>query len=302
MGGCRRHLDSLILAEEFTKNILGVDKDRSSAARSIVKAEIIVSSLESYPTDTNKEYREPKYRDDVSRSVLRGTILDELSTLQRLKYDDNIRLGKGGAKPAEEKKDAQAYIVMGSPASGKSGIAECLADQNGAYILDSDYAKRKFPEYRNYDGGASLVHREADGIIFDHDKSLFVHCVYNRYNMVIPIVGRTINSVEDICNKLIEAQYKIHIIDVVLDRYQCVQRAYFRYRKTKRYVPLSYVFDEVGNEPERIYFLIKRAYTGHENFVSFSQLSTDVPIGELPKVVECSSDSPILSWGLGQAK
>lgn len=301
MGSCRRHLNSLILAEEFAKNILEVDKGRNSAARSIVKAEITVSSLESHPTDTHKEYREPKYRDDVSRSKLRRDILVELSTLPRLELDDNIRLGNGGAKPAAEKKDAQAYIVMGPPASGKSGIAERLADENGAYILDSDYAKRKFPEYRHYDGGASLVHREADGIIFDSDKSLFIHCVYNRCNMVIPIVGRTISSVEDICNKLIEAQYKIHIIDVVLDRYQCVQRAYHRYRKTKRYVPLSYVFDEVGNEPERIYFLIKRAHRGQDNFVSFSQLSTNVPIGELPKIVECPPGSPITSWMLDPA-
>lgn len=302
MKGCRRQLDSLISAEEFAQNILKATRGRVAVARSIMKAEFTVAFLEPHQTDTHKEYREPEYRDDDRRSALHKRIRDELITLPRLEHDDMIRLGKGGAKPATEKNDAQAYIVMGSPASGKSGIAERLADENGAYILDSDYAKRKFPEYRHYKGGASLVHREADKIIFNSENSLFVHCVYNRCNMVIPLVGRTVGSVEDICLKLMEAQYRIHIIDVALDRYQCVCRAYRRFQKTNRYVPLSYVFDEVGNEPERIYFLIKRAYAGHDSFVSFSQLSTDVPEGEPPKVLECSAGSPIRFWGTEQAE
>ena len=207
--------------------------------------------------------------------------------------DDDICLGVGGAKPKEPWQESVAYIVSGAPASGKSSIADALAHENGAYILDSDYAKRKFPEYMSYNGGASLVHAESNEIIFgseDRSNSLLEYCIYSQCNIVIPLVGRTQKSVEKICARLIEAQYKIHLINVALDRYKCTQRAYRRFLASKRYVPLSYVFDEVGNEPELVYFRLKRAHEA--DYESFSQLSTDVPKGELPKVIEKTENSP----------
>ena len=291
---CRRPLDDLLLAEDFAKKVLKEYERADEVAEKIVNAELGLAKLERAPTSTHQQFRVRQYREDAQREQLRRQILKELIHDERTASDDDIRLGTGGAKPREPKTDAQAYIVSGPPASGKSSIANTLAQENGAYMLDSDYAKRKFPEYFRHPGGASLVHKESYQLVFSSADSLFEYCVYSKHNVVIPLVGRTYDSVERVCRRLIEVGYQIHIINVALDRYLCTSRAYKRFRETGRYVPLSYVFDEVGNEPERIYFHLKRAYQGSRDFVSFSQLSTDVRLGIPAKVVEASGSSPYL--------
>lgn len=291
--GCRRRLDTAELAEDFISKTFENGDDIEKIAMKIVQAEIELAKLESSPTKTHTSYRNKDYRDDWNRERLCNQILSELINYEQLNSDDDICLGVGGAKPKEPWQESVAYIVSGAPASGKSSIADALAHENGAYILDSDYAKRKFPEYMSYNGGASLVHAESNEIIFgseDRSNSLLEYCIYSQCNIVIPLVGRTQKSVEKICARLIEAQYKIHLINVALDRYKCTQRAYRRFLASKRYVPLSYVFDEVGNEPELVYFRLKRAHEA--DYESFSQLSTDVPKGELPKVIEKTENSP----------
>lgn len=297
IGNCRRPLETTKEVERFVRDILRIPRaNRSKVVAQIQGAEIALEKFESHPSGVFEDYRNPEYLTEESRLELRNQILAELISFECLENDDNIILGKGGAKPTETQSNAFAYIVSGAPASGKSTVSDRLARENGAYILDSDYAKRKFPEFDSFFGGASLVHEESDSIIFSPTDSLFEYCIYSKHNVVIPMVGKTFSSVEKICTRLIESEYKIHIINVALDRYECVSRAYKRYESTGRYVPLSYVFDEVGNEPERTYFLLKRAYEHDENFLSFSQVSTDVKRGELPRILESDENSPIRSW------
>lgn len=306
----KRRLSDFVLMEEFIKKILvpyaadndpdaletiidgsNPDRIKNDLVRDVVGCEILIERYYAKPTETYVDYRDADYRSDIMRDRLRHQIVKELYEQCRLSCDDDIRLGHGGAKPNDIQSNAEAYIVTGPPASGKSGIAECLANKHGAYMLDSDYAKRKLPEY-NMPGGATLVHREADGIVFNPEKSLLEYCVYNRHNIVIPIVGKTLASVEQIIALLREAKYSVHIVDVVLDRQICTLRALQRYRQTKRYVPLSYVFDEVGNEPDRVYFLLKRKYWSDDHdspIVSFMQLSTLVAKGEKPTLLEHAS-------------
>ena len=69
------------------------------------------------------------------------------------------------------------------PASGKSTIANSIADLYGAYIIDSDFAKRKIPEF-GHEFGASIVHEESSIITFGSRKpkyndefSLYEFCV-----------------------------------------------------------------------------------------------------------------------------
>lgn len=297
----RRNLDTQISADKFVEQVLGILNDDGSEAAKIVGAELGLQSLEDCPTATHKDYRVAKYRSVKERQNLRNKILLELIDKKRLDNDDEIELGQGGAKPEDIQANLQAYIVSGPPASGKSKIAESLATQHGAYILDSDYAKRKFPEYRLYDAGASLVHEESDEIIFGREPNstagssryLFEYCAYSHYNMVIPMVGRTVSSVKRICDKLRDANYSIHIINVVLDPCQCAIRAFKRFCDTGRYVPLSYVFDDVGDKPEVVYFRLKRDCSGDSCIASFTQVSTDVPYKEPPKILERTAFSPL---------
>lgn len=294
----RRNLSTQIAADEFVDQVLGIhDDDGGRKAAKIVGAELGLYSLEDRPTISHKDYRVASYRSPKDRNRLCETILFELIDLERLPNDDQITLGAGGARPKTVQSDAQAYIVSGPPASGKSTIAETLAEQHGAYILDSDYAKRKFPEYQLYDAGASLVHQESDQIIFGPDRPvkattqcLFEYCAYKQHNMVIPMVGRTTSSMESICNQLIKALYTVHIVNVVLEPQECAVRAFNRFCETGRYVPLSYVYDEVGNKPEVTYFRLKRNHTGDPNIASFTQVSTEV---KPPQILERSENSPL---------
>ena len=297
IGTCRRPLETTKEVDQFARDILKIPRqNRSEVVNKILKAEIALEKLESHPSRVFEDYRSLEYITEESRLELHERILSELISYDCLKNDDDITLGKGGAKPCLTKSDALAYIVSGPPASGKSCVSDRLAQENGAYILDSDYAKRKFPEFRSFFGGASLVHEESDSIIFAPTDSLFEYCIYSRHNVVIPMVGKTFKSVEKICERLIASGYRIHIVNVALDRYKCVSRAFKRYAKSGRYVPLSYVFDEVGNEPERTYYMLKRTYGEDDNFLSFSQVSTDVMPGELPIIVEATDNSPLKHW------
>ena len=74
-----------------------------------------------------------------------------------LRYDIIEELYGNGA----QQKDRKAFLVMGLPASGKSSaVAESVAKENGALIIDSDLVKEKLPEFS---GGllASAVHNES---------------------------------------------------------------------------------------------------------------------------------------------
>lgn len=296
-GNCRRPLETTKEVERFVRDILRIPRqNRNLAITKILNAELALEKLESHPSKISEDYRSPEYITEESRLELHERILSELISYECLENDDDIKLGIGGAKPNVPQTDAIAYIVSGAPASGKSSVSDRLARENGAYILDSDYAKRKFPEFDSFFGGASLVHEESDSIIFSPTDSLFEYCIYSRHNVVIPMVGKTLTSVEKICDRLIKSEYRIHIINVALDRYECVSRAYKRYNSSGRYVPLSYVFDEVGNEPERTYYLLKRIYENNPFFLSFSQVSTDVEPGTPPKIVEGTDYCPIKKW------
>lgn len=290
---CRRPLDNAVAVETFLFNVLEIKPGQKEINR-IVEIEASLDKFEQHPTSTHTEYRHREYRTMRERKILQKQILKELIELERLPSDDNIVLGAGGARPTCKKpsQKATAYIVSGAPASGKSGVAAKLADKTKSFVLDSDYAKRKFPEFWDYACGASLVHKEADAVIFGKEDSLLEFCVYNRYNVVIPVVGRTEDSIEEIRHRLDAMKYTVHLITVALDRYECTRRAYRRFLESDRYVPLSYVFDEVGNEPERIYYAVERMHQNNSEYVSYTLLSNDVPKGTSPKVVAMSGQSP----------
>lgn len=297
--GVRRLLNTRPLLELFLSQIMQDDEIAKTWGREIaevVEVELALDALEKHPTATHDDYRDPLYRGKHDREKLCEEILKELVSKERLDDDDKIILGSGGAKPKTLRSESQAYIINGPPASGKSGVASFVADTCGAYILDSDYAKRKFPEYSTFKGGASLVHDESDKIIFGESNSLFEYCVCEHYNMVIPLVGRNCKSLLNVCKRIQEKKYSIHLINVTLDRAKCTSRAFHRFLDTKRYVPLSYVFDEVANTPETSYFKIKRDWEGKGLFESFAQLSTDVPRGEPARVEDCTPNSPIANY------
>ena len=290
--GIIRPLNDTNFVEHFVKGVLGFRKDREigTAIDSIVTAEMCISEIGSRSTSRNTEFRDFRYSTDEKRVELQKQILSELISYDRIPDDERIRLGKGGAKPLTVKREKQAIIITGLPASGKSGVASKIADNYGAYIIDSDYAKRKFPEFsKQY--GASLVHEESKLItVTDESFNLLDYCITQGYNIVYPIIGHNAEALLRYANNFKSKGYATHLLLVSLDRKKAVVRAYKRFIKTKRYVPLGLLFDEYGNEPTLAYYRIKN----NKAFKSYGKVSSDVAFGKEPIYVESSKISPAI--------
>ena len=282
---CRK-LETNLDAEYFVDGVLCIEDDdeKEAAINRITAAERNIKDYSYYSTLDHIENRHYKFRDETSRQKLRKNIVKELFDMERLPNDDDICFGAGGAKPCSNTiTTGKAFYVIGPPASGKSGVANQLADMYGCYLLDSDYAKRKLPEYSSQIGAASLVHDESDDIIFG-ENGLMDQCLQKSYSVVIPKIGHNLNSVCEFCKGLKDAGYTVYLVSVELDRQKAVQRAYYRYTYTNRYVPLSLIFDGYGNQPTLNYFKIKQQHS--DVFSGFAQISTDVPFSSAPQVIE----------------
>jgi Zeta toxin. len=185
------------------------------------------------------------------------------------------------------------------PASGKSFLANRVCDKTGSLLLDSDYAKRKLPEYWTRRNGASLVHKESQVIVMGdpadkHASSVFTYGLSQNFNMVYPCIGNKLLEIVDLSERIKKFGYKSHLILVELDRLKATRRAYNRYKDTRRYIPLSKIYEDYANDSVITYFRAQQKY-GHL-FESFGQVDTDVDFNQKYKVVERLRDSPITAY------
>lgn len=278
-----RQLNNLQLAEHFLENVLELDlttRANYALACKIVERELNIMNFdEMLVTANNKAYRVAEYRGDTERKRLHEQIVTEILEERRLEDDDRIELGSGGAAPNSDINFGfNAYILIGLPASGKSQIAYRVADENGAVIVDSDYVKRKLPEYKLIQFGATLVHAESNNITFgnnntDNVKSVFYHCLDNGINMVIPKIGANFSTISKLINLLKEKEYNVHLTLVEVDRIIATKRALKRFDNSGRYVPLSLIFDNYSNNPTITFF--KLLTYNRDDIVSFGIIKTD---------------------------
>ena len=298
-----RPLSDTMHAQNFLVTALGLPDSRETGdkAMKVSEAETLISSKNFRSTLIYPNNRHPSYATEETRRILRERIFEELITLNRLPSDEDICLGIGGAIPmaGSPLNDKIVLFITGLPASGKSFIASRVAEHYKGVILDSDYAKRKFPEYqRTY--SASLLHDESTRVVFGDEESqrngefcVLEYCLANGYSMVIPKIGHNMESIEVLRDQLIEKGYEPHLTLVSLDRKKATIRALNRYHITGRYVPLSLIFDGYSNDPILSYYRMRNC----EKWKSIGKISTDVPLGDDPKVVECSEGNPAGIFG-----
>lgn len=285
-----RFLNTTAQVDDFLAYTLGLDtitlpkpKNRSTIHSAIITCEKGVLDGIEHPTSISKDFRDRKYSDEAVRLQLRTQIVDELFSKKLFKDDDKIFLGKGGSMPTNPLKEKEAFILIGLPASGKSYVAAQISEANRAVILDSDFAKRKLPEYGQYPWGASLVNSESSMIVFG-DKvntgfpSLYEKVVDESYNVVIPKIGSEPEDIIPYCESLYKLDYKVHLTLVYLPKEISTIRALLRYIKTDRYVPLTLIFDVFGNNPALTYFKLKNANPDYIS--SFGIVNTDVAKGK----------------------
>lgn len=292
-----RPMNNNELAFDFlTKALLMDEKEADEVSQFVMKAERLLESMSLKSTLESNENRRPLYKDDEKRKNLRRKIFDELKDIERLDDDESITLEKGGARPKTNlKEDREAILIIGLPASGKSSVANKIADKYGAFIIDSDYAKRKIPEF-GHEFGASIVHEESALITFGSNESkyrdefnLYEYCIAKGYNMVIPKIGSDCDSIRKLRTTLIEKEYSVHLVLVSLDREEACRRALQRYLKTTRYVPLGLVFDTYSNEPILTYYRLRE----DSCWASVGKLSTLHLRDKGPEIIFSTKDSPV---------
>jgi adenylate kinase family enzyme len=284
------------IAENFLKNVLNQNpKKFEDVITKIVKAEKLLAQTADASTWGSPSDRIQKYRDDEKRWELRTKIIEELFTLPRLNDDDEIDLEKGGALPQSGvKKENKAFLIIGLPASGKSHITNTISENYGAIIIDSDLAKRKLPEYRLLENGATLVHDESDFIVNgfgatnpENVMSLYERALAENYSMVIPKVGQNLSKLVVFVEALTQKGYEINLILTSLRREDATLRAIDRLDKSGRYVPLGLIFDAYGNDPILNYYLLRAKYS--HLFASFTAITTAQKPG---KCIDTTGNNP----------
>ncbi len=304
-----QHLSRLLndkdLVEHFLSEVLKFDYRRTKGIiDKIVDGEIGVISSNSQPqTIVSTKYRDRSCKDEIRRWALRKKIINELYSQHRLQNDEDIILHKGGARPNTIlKSEKQAFIIIGLPASGKSTVASDIADDFGAFIVDSDYTKRKLPEFNKHLYGANVVHEESSQITFgfkidnpDNVKSLYEVCIEKGHNVIIPKIGQSPKSILKLATILNQENgYDVHLILISLPKREATIRAIYRFKKTKRYVPLGLIFDGYGNDPTLCYWYLRSKHNGI--FKSFGCISNDVPLNEKPVYTDVDRESPVLKY------
>lgn len=287
----------------FMKNILDVDPIKNKRdANLCIKIRDTEQLLKIYygsSTDKTPDCRHPRYIDNDSREKLQQKIIVELFTKKRLRKDDDVRLGKDGLLPSGiPRNENKFFLITGLPASGKSEIANKIADQTGAIIVDSDIAKRKFPEFKaNY--GAALVHDEAalitNGQLEDPryvGLNILSLAITQNMNIVMPKTCYSKNKTEQILNYISETGYECYIVHIELDREKATRRAFDRFKNTGRYVPLALIYDGYTNDPTLTYHAVKnlKPIRGHMH------ISTDVERGHPPILIENNGCNDCVTW------
>ena len=175
--------------------------------------------------------------------------------------DDVLRLGESvspgriaGAAQATRRTTAgpkTATIVIGPPASGKSGIANPIAIKYEATIVDPDEIKKVMPEYGG-GVGANAVHNESKAI----NNVIEDLAIDMEDNVLIPTVGGDIGKLRRMAQKYRAAGYEVNLVLVDVPNEVALLRMYRRMARTGRLINPE-AFAKYGNKPTKNYELLR---------------------------------------------
>ena len=256
-----------------------IDAMMGKAITLIKEANDGMAKVLKFNTLVSPKNRSLPYKTNKCREKLRNLIIKELKTKVRPDDDEDICLGCGGMLPTsgEPKLDRKAFILIGLPAAGKSGVAAKLSDYYSAVLIDSDFVKRKIPEYHK-SNGASLVHEESKYI---NDK-IKIDAIREGVNIVLPVIGADYEHVAEAIDNLREGDYQVSVVLVELERVKSTQRAFSRFMHTNRYVPLSMILDGYSNNPSLTFYRLLS--NDRLKDIPMVLIDSDVPIGERQKI------------------
>jgi predicted ABC-type ATPase len=195
--------------------------------------------------------------------------------------------GQGAAK-----KEHQATIVLGMPASGKSTrMAIPAAEESGSMIIDSDMIKEHLPEF-NEGKGAGAVHKESSDIA----DAVYYRALKNGDNIVYPLIGKNPERLTKLVAELKDSGYDVHLKYMQISPEEAAKRAVTRHAETGRFVDPHYVLNEVGTNAERTYGILRDG----GGLKSYEAYNNEVPFGERPKLIEQGGEPYSSNHGAGR--
>ena len=233
----------------------------------------------------------PNFKDVPIKYV--GTHL--IDTAERVQLINNIlkeRLESGSFTSLDSngnevyngsvKRGKRIDIVIGLPAAGKStATVNPLSQYYKSVVVDSDIIKGKLPEF-NKGWGATLVHEESSAI----NMRMLREELLLGNNIILPIVGAKISSVENYINSAKEAGYEVHLHLNELNSSKTMGRMLRRYFKDGRFIPPEISFKN-GDKPTKVYEELKNR--GDLN--GYSRWNNDVAKGQRPTLTEVSGNN-----------
>jgi len=160
--------------------------------------------------------------------------------------------GKQGGGMAKGGNEAPtATFVTGLPAAGKSAIANPLARNLNAAIVDPDEAKMLLPSFGKGEG-ANAVHQQSKVLA----QAMQDQLVNDRYNILIPTVGESAEKLAAKAQLLRDQGYSVNLVNMAVDPAEAKGRALLRSASTGRHIPTD-VLEGYGTKPQQSYGVLR---------------------------------------------
>jgi hypothetical protein len=221
----------------------GAAREEIDAHPTLVQAVEDMEARAAQATDLSEVYGTREWH-ETREYVFPGDEIEVGTRAAMQRFRDEAESYAGELGPARERK---ATILLGPPAAGKSTIAEGLAIDQRAAILDPDDIKKRLPEYEG-GVGAAAVHEESS----DLAKILEGIMRAEGTNMIVPKVGGSAGSIEKLVARMRESGYEVAVVNMAVEPDEAYRRMIGRFVDTGRIIPPKYM-DEVGNNPTLTY-------------------------------------------------
>jgi hypothetical protein len=221
----------------------GADRAEIDNHPTLLQAVVDMEAAAANATDLDLVYNTREWH-DTRQYVFPGDEIEvgTRAAMQRFRADAESFAGELGPV-----RGRRATILLGPPAAGKSTIAEGLALDQRAAILDPDEIKKTLPEYEG-GVGAAAVHEESS----DLTKILEALMRAEGTNMIVPKVGGSVGSIQKLIDRMRESGYDVAVVNMAVEPDEAYRRMIGRFVDTGRIIPPKYM-DEVGNNPTLTY-------------------------------------------------
>ena len=176
-------------------------------------------------------------------------------------------------------KNKEVHIILGPPASGKSMIANRIAQKTRSMIIDPDEVKKVLPEYK--DGiGSNAVHDESNMIA----KTIRDTAIRDGFNIIIPTVGHNMSKTSNIIKDFKSKGYKINLINMDVSSSNAFKRMFARFVDTGRLIAPDYL-KKVGNLPNITYNKLKGKVDGYAKIDNNQEFPQSPTIRETKNII-----------------